>query len=174
MTKPARFQISVAFLLIFSYAVAYGQDVIQSREKLTVFDAIGSRIGVVLDAEFISEPVIALEVNKLVLILKVGRNRFYGREAVLAFDSPDCRGTPYLEDWNAPAGLIPRNVVWNNRVFVLQPDQETRQVTVQSVVFVEPDSAVCQNTFRAYDQSLIPARQLIDLNRHYVPPFVLK
>ncbi len=177
MSRRTAFQIALVLLLVFSFSTAYGQSQIQPKANLAVFDANGQRVAPVYDTTSSlligGEPVIALEVDRVLLVLTVLKTHFIGRQAALAFETSDCSGTPFMETGPVTDPLIPGNLVWNNRAYVLQPGEPARTITLRSVVWVEPDIAECLPQ-EPYEITLAPAYQLIDLNQHYVPPFVLK
>jgi hypothetical protein len=181
MSRRTAFQIALVLLLVFSFSTAYGQSQIQPKANLSVFDANGQRVAPVYDTTSSlligGEPVIAIEVDRVLLVLTVLKTHFIGRQSGLAFETSDCSGTPFMETGPVTEALgyplIPGNVVWNNRAYVLQPGELARTITLGSVVWVEPDSAECLPQ-EPYEITLAPAYQLIDLNQYYVPPFVLK
>jgi hypothetical protein len=108
----------------------------------------------------------------LLLVLGADTSRLYGTDVVLAFESDDCSGRPYLEAEHG--GLLPHSTVWMDRVFVPIPNASARLITPRSVVFVEPDTAVCQDrTTEPAEIAAIPAHQVLDLCEHFTPPFAL-
>jgi hypothetical protein len=147
---------------------------LRSQQHLTVLDSTGKRIGrVVGNGNLVGTPLVALTADDRLLVLGADSTRFYGSDAVLLFESNDCSSPPFMEADRG--GLLPRTVVWTNRVFVPVGNEAARLLTMNSVVFVEPDTAVCQDR-SAEPQELVatPAREVVDLAQHFTPPFHLR
>jgi hypothetical protein len=140
---------------------------------MTIVDHAGKRLGEVIGFGGVSQgALIALRVDEELLVLGADSNRLYGTRSVLVFESADCSGTPFMDDIG---GIEPPSVVWSSRVFTPTPDEPRRMITVNSVVSVEPDKAVCEDRIAAPQEVLMrPARQIMNIADHFTPPFALE
>lgn len=179
---------------LLAFAIAAGPDVvpIQHVEGLNVFEANGKRLGPVLSFSPLTpntdqlsfgaasaSPVVAFKVGDNLLVVAVARDRFFGTERQVYFESTDCSGTPLFDasvlNTGFP-GLLPRSVVLSDGTpYVQDPDESSLILSVtthsfQAGEFVpSPHCVAGENTL-----DVVRAKQVTNLHQDFQPPFTLR
>ena len=161
-------------VLLFSASAANQGSIPLAKDRLTVVDANGKFVGNVIDVD-VFLPGVAFTVDRTQLVLHVQVNRFQGNEFGLYFESTDCSGSPFFPDVSF-VGPIPHILVWNNVVYVLDSTAlpPPRTITARSILFVDAESPFCQEIDPSELTNAGQAGILIDLGRHFQPPFRLR
>jgi len=173
--------IGTAFLL-----TAYAQR-LRSPQQLAVYDADGKKVGVVTGAEHVYGaflPAVPFKVDQVPLFLQVFRDGFVG-QSVVAWESTDCSGTPFLTvgapgDFRPPSALPLVGVgLPGNTVYVEDGPPRTINVRSYSTFPLQgpppwPPHRCVLPGITPWTRVSVPARPLIDMNTEFRPPFTVR
>ena len=163
----------VACLLAFEAHRAHGFT-IRTPSSLTVFDAKGKRVGKVLDMDFPTplRAVVALEINRFLVLLLVDKDGFTSFLDRLRFESTDCTGPAYVDP------PFPTNLLSISPAAVAMPGSTVYAPTGGAQTFTERSSRAVPNggcEIPTPNERLgVLATPLIDLNTVFTGPFSVR
>jgi hypothetical protein len=137
-------------------------------EGVVVVDAAGQEVGSVVGAGA-TVPRVALRLGRRLAVVGVTRDRFFPDMVGLAFESPDCTGPAWIEDFlpDQP-GLATRTAIGPGNV-LLGAAGPAEERTVRSIWQMFDDPPAC-DPFPASSSTVLPTTPLLDLDV-FVAPF---
>jgi len=174
--------LAVAVVLIgygFLRLESQGPNGVQPVDRLTVVDAKGKRVGGVLGFKDSGLPMIALRIERRLVILGVSNIRFEETRFTLRFnefrfESANCTGTPYLAGYGGffDDDMAPQYVLHYTKLFA--PDGDRRRVVIRSQgPAANVPGTSCRPDTGEWPDAL-PLRFVIDLANEFQPPFTLQ
>lgn len=146
---------------------------IKPQSQLTIFDADGRRVAPVLSVgAFQGPPVVAFRIDGYLVVATVDDQTFHGTLHAIYFESEDCSGQPYT---GVPGNhsVVPSTAIWDGEVFVTDPREAPRPVTIQSDFTTW--SGGCQDrTGEPLELEALPLHFLADLGEAFRAPFRLR
>jgi len=164
------------------------QDRVKPVQQMVIEDGRGKTLGRVLggvtidniepfgSTNLIMRTYVLLQVDKTLVPVIVGRNRFYGGAGLL-YESENCMGTPFLNpampevEIDAPS-LLPLTAIGppGQTLYMAVPGTALRAIVKKSVLEF---GLRCINETGNISNA-IPTQPLIDLLTEFTPPFSLK
>lgn len=171
----------------------------------TVFDVNGQRVGNVVGFTDVNGelfvPVVALTIDRTLIVLAVGHDRFIGYDLgsppAVFFESPGCLGTPFVSGADFAPGLArgpsPYLFVSMNRVYVANPDNVASVPLFTPGSFLLTDTMEIPESLKSSDRAChsgadmdeygfskffqtdpFPATFLGDLGEYFTAPFTVR
>ncbi len=175
----------IVFLL-----TAYAQrSQIHPTQQLTVYDADGKKVGIIIGAE--SEygafhPIVAFKVDDVPFMLSVFRDGFAAQELVV-WESTDCSGAAFIpigtSGYPITRSSLPTVALGVPGSTVYVEDGPIRTIGVRSYSTIPlnaprnvpplPTRCVDPGIF-PWTKQVVPARALVDMSTLYTPPFTVR
>ena len=158
-------------------------------QQLTVYDADGNRVGVIIGAETEYDafhPLVPFKVDDVPFMLSVFRDGFAAQEVVV-WESTDCSGAPFIPigtpDYPITRSSLPIVAlgVPGSTVYVEDGAVTTIGVRSYSTMPINAPRNVPPLPTRCaapgivpWIRQVVPARALIDMNTLFKPPFTVR
>jgi hypothetical protein len=163
--RPAA-AVIMGWVLLVGLTYVNGQE-LHPKRFLTVVDAQDQKVGGVITVESSGWAVVAFEMEGRLFTVRVFRDRFFGPNARLLYESTNCSGQAFLEVDSPLPVLPPVAVIAPATVFLPLPDASVQAVNARSYQ-VDTDGS-CLGFSETHNG--LAAGSLIDLFTLFTPPF---